>query len=82
MSSSTGGFNHQIEYNYASLFKYLYLNYTVKFVKYYLTFVVLISSEDLVKNISITYNLYTSFYFSFLNFIILSWAGMLWPIIG
>ena len=24
MSHSTGGFNHEIEYNYASLFKYLY----------------------------------------------------------
>ena len=38
-------------------------------VKYYLTFVVLISSEDLVTNISPTYNL--SFYFWNLNIIYL-----------
>ena len=29
MSHSNGGFNHEIEYNCASLFKYLYFNYTV-----------------------------------------------------
>ena len=29
MSHSTGGFNYEIEGNYASLFKYLYFNYTV-----------------------------------------------------
>ena len=33
------------------------------FVKYYLTFLVLISSEDLVTNISPTYNLHTEFLF-------------------
>ena len=33
------------------------------FVKYYLTFVVLISSEDLVTNISPTYNFHTKFLF-------------------
>ena len=29
MLHSTGGFNHEIECNYASLFKYLYFNFTV-----------------------------------------------------
>ena len=29
MSHSTGGFNHEIEDNYASLFKYLYFDYIV-----------------------------------------------------
>ena len=29
MSHSIGGFNHEIEYNRASLFQYLYFNYTV-----------------------------------------------------
>ena len=54
MSHSIGGFNHEIEYNRASLFKYLYFNYTV-----YVCEVVLISSEDLVTGISPTYNLHT-----------------------
>ena len=29
MLHSIGGFNHEIEYNRASLFEYLYFNYTV-----------------------------------------------------
>ena len=41
---------------YISIIQYI-------FVKCYLTFVVLISSEDLVTNISPTYNLHTEFYF-------------------
>ena len=41
---------------YISIIQYI-------FVKYYLTFVVLISSEDLVTNISPTYNLHTEFLF-------------------
>ena len=56
MSHFIGGLNLKIEYNHASLFKYLYFNYM--FVKYYLKFVVLISSEDLETNISPTYNLH------------------------
>ena len=41
---------------YISIIQYI-------FVKYYLTFVVVISSEDLVTNISPTYNLHTKFLF-------------------
>ena len=41
---------------YISIIQYI-------FVKYYLTFVVLISSEDFVINISPTYNLHTEFLF-------------------
>ena len=41
---------------YISIIQYI-------FVKYYLTFVVLISSEDLVTYISPTYNLHTEFLF-------------------
>ena len=41
---------------YISIIQYI-------FVKYYLTFVVLISSEDLVTNISPTYNLHIEFLF-------------------
>ena len=62
MSHSTGGFNHEIEYNYASLFKYLYFNYTV-YICEILKFVVLISSEDLVTDISPPYNLHTELLF-------------------
>ena len=59
MSHSIGGFNHEIEYNHASLFKYLYFNYAVYVCEILLTFVVLISSEDLVTDISPTYNLHS-----------------------
>ena len=41
---------------YISIIQYI-------FVKYYETFVVLISSEDLITNISPTCNLHTEFYF-------------------
>ena len=42
MSHSVGGFNYEIEYNHASLFKYLYFNYAVCVCEILLTFVVLI----------------------------------------
>ena len=69
MPHSIGGFNHEIEYNHASLFKYLYISIIqCTFVKYYLIFVVHISSEDLVTNISPTYNLHTHCFFFFFFF--------------
>ena len=59
MSHSIGGFTHEIEYNRAGLFKYLYFNNTVYVCEILLKFVVLISYEDLVTGISPTYNLHT-----------------------
>ena len=60
MSHYVGGFYHKIEY-YTML---VYINTEISiiqymFVKYYLRFVVLILSEDLVTYIIPTYNLHT-----------------------
>ena len=62
MSHSTGGFNHKLETMLVYLNPFISIIQYI-FVKYYLTFFVLISSDDLVTNISPTYNLHTEFLF-------------------
>ena len=59
MSHSIGGFNREIEYNRASLFKYLYFNYTVYVCEILLNICCAYLTEDLVTSINPTYNLHT-----------------------